>query len=237
MTTSRTTNPTTPVPDGPHTPDIAFDERTTDRLAIRRFQAQDASTLAAYRSDPKIARHQSWNSPFTLAEAQAFIAGFAGTNPDTPGAWFQFALVEAATGTHVGDVAAGVDADDPRLATIGVTLSTSAQGNGYASEAVTWLLDYLFHERKKHRVTADCDVRNDSVVALLERLQMRREAHHLQSAWPGLNRMWWHAGERFGVRGGSSALDSAVWATRMSGWACAYASAGLGSGGRAGISG
>lgn len=184
-TTSRTTNPTTPsaVQDGSHTPDIAFEERRTDRLVIRRFRAEDASTLAAYRSDPKVARYQSWDSPFTLAQAQTFVDSFGATNPDTPGAWFQFALVEAATGLHVGDVAAGVDADDPRLVTIGVTLSTSAQRNGYASEAVAWLLDYLFLERDKHRVTADCDVRNDSVVALLDRLQMRREAHHLQSAW------------------------------------------------------
>jgi aminoglycoside 6'-N-acetyltransferase len=80
-------------------------------------------------------------------------------------------------------VAAGVDTHDSRLATIGVTLATSAQGRGYASEALAWLLDYLFSERKKHRVTAHCDVRNDKVAALLERLEMRREAHHLQSAW------------------------------------------------------
>lgn len=184
-TTSRTTDPTTAsaVQDGRHSPDTAFEERRTDRLVIRRFRAEDASTLAAYRSDPKVARYQSWDSPFTLAQAQTFVDSFGATNPDTPGAWFQFALVEAATGRHVGDVAAGVDADDPRLVTIGVTLSTSAQGNGYASEAVAWLLDYLFLERDKHRVTADCDVRNDSVVALLDRLQMRREAHHLQNAW------------------------------------------------------
>ena len=184
-TTSRTADSTTPsaMQDGSHTPDIAFEERRTDRLVIRRFRAEDASTLAAYRSDPKVARYQSWDSPFTLAQAQTFVDSLGATNPDTPGAWFQFALVEAATGLHVGDVAAGVDADDPRLVTIGVTLSTSAQGNGYASEAVAWLLDYLFLERNKHRATADCDVRNDHVVALFERLQMRREAHHLQSAW------------------------------------------------------
>lgn len=181
--TSRTTDSTTPEQDGRHSPDVAYVERRTDRLVIRRFRAEDASTLAAYRSDPKVARYQSWDTPFTLAQAQAFIDSFDAADPDTPGEWFQFALVEAATGRHVGDVAARVDAHDPRLATIGVSLARSAQGSGYASEAVTWLLDYLFVERKKHRLTADCDVRNDSVVALLERLQMRREAHHLQSAW------------------------------------------------------
>lgn len=182
--TPKVTMPTTTtVQDGRHTPDIAFDERRTDRLLVRRFRAGDASSLAAYRSDPMVARYQSWDTPFTIAQAQAFIDSFDAANPDTPGEWFQFALIDAATGVHIGDVAAGVDAAAPRLATIGVTLATSAQGHGYASEALAWLLDYLFSERTKHRVTADCDVRNDGVVALLERLPMRREAHHLQSAW------------------------------------------------------
>jgi aminoglycoside 6'-N-acetyltransferase len=186
MTTpSRTTKTTMPaaVQDGRHPPDIYFDEVRTDRLLIRRFRAGDATTLAAYRSDPMVAQYQSWDTPFTTAQAKAFIEGFDTTHPDTPGEWFQFALVEAARGVHIGDVAAGVDTHDSRLATIGVTLATSVQGRGYASEALVWLLDYLFSERKKHRVTADCDVRNGKVAALLGRLEMRREAHHLQSAW------------------------------------------------------
>jgi len=165
------------------TPDIAFRERRTDRLVIRRFRAEDAATLAAYRSDPAVARYQGWDTPFPHEQARAFIESLETANPDTPGEWFQFAVVEAGTGVHIGDVAARADADDPRQATIGVTLATSAQGRGYASEAVTWLLDYLFRDRKKHRVTADCDARNSKVVALFDHLRMRCEAHHLQSGW------------------------------------------------------
>jgi len=166
-----------------HRPDIAFDERRTDRLVIRRLRAQDVLSLAAYRSDPAVARYQSWDTPFSQEQARSFTDSLSAANPDTPGEWFQFAIVDAATGVHIGDVAAGVDAQDPRLATIGVTLAQPAQGRGYAGEAVAWLLDYLFLERKKHRVTADCDVRNDKVVALFDRLRMRCEARHLQSAW------------------------------------------------------
>jgi aminoglycoside 6'-N-acetyltransferase len=164
-------------------PDEAFDEQTTDRLAIRRFRIDDAATLAAYRSDPAVARYQSWDIPFPQAQARSFIEGIQTTNPDTPGEWFQFAVVEAATGTHIGDLAARIDADDPRLATIGITMAISAQGQGYASEAATWLLDYLLLDRRKHRVTADCDTRNSNAVALLEHLRIRREGHHSQSAW------------------------------------------------------
>jgi aminoglycoside 6'-N-acetyltransferase len=166
-----------------HSPDTAFREHRSDRLMIRRFRAGDAAALAAYRSDPAVARYQSWDIPFSHAQAQSFIETLEAADPDSPGEWFQFALVEAATGVHIGDVAAGVDADDPRLATIGVTLATSAQGRGYAGEAVTWLLDYLFLERQKHRVSADCDARNSGVIALFDHLRMRREAHHLQSSW------------------------------------------------------
>lgn len=166
----------------PH-PDTAFGDHATDRLVIRRFRDEDAATLAAYRSDPAVARYQSWDIPFSLADACSFIEGLQTANPDTPGSWFQFAVIEAATGIHIGDLAARVDADDPRLATIGITMATPAQGQGYASEAAAWLLDYLLLNRRKHRVTADCDTRNSHAVALLEHLRLRREGHHLQSAW------------------------------------------------------
>ncbi len=69
------------------------------------------------------------------------------------------------------------------VAKVGVTLAKSAQGQGYAAEALAGLLDCLFFERSKHRVTAECDTQNASSIALLERLGIRREAHHLSSAW------------------------------------------------------
>jgi RimJ/RimL family protein N-acetyltransferase len=65
-----------------HTSDSAFHERATDRLVIRRFRTEDASSLAAYRSDPAIARYQSWDIPFTDAQARSFIDGIAATNPE-----------------------------------------------------------------------------------------------------------------------------------------------------------
>ena len=139
-------------------------------------------SFAAYRSDPDAARYQSWVPPITKPQAQDFIEAVGATDPDTPGKWFQFAVVEASSGAHIGDVAAFVDGADPRLAKIGFTLATTAQGKGYATEAATRLLDNLFIARHKHRVSADCDTRNTPSIAVLEGLGMRREAHHRQSA-------------------------------------------------------
>jgi aminoglycoside 6'-N-acetyltransferase len=166
-----------------HVPDVGFTELRTERLVLRRFRAEDAASLAAYRSHPDVARYQSWDAPFTVTQAAHFLAGLADSHPDTPGEWFQIAVVESGSGAHVGDVATSTDEGDPRLADVGVTLAPSAQGRGYGTEALAGLLAYLFDQRAKHRVAADCDVRNHASVAVLERLGMRREAHHVESAW------------------------------------------------------
>jgi aminoglycoside 6'-N-acetyltransferase len=164
-------------------PDTAFDRLTTRRLIVRRFTASDAPSFAAYRSDPQVARYQSWTSPYSQQQADRFIDALGAGHPDTPGAWFQFAVEEAASGHHVGDVAAHVDEGEPRLATIGVTFAQDHWGRGFALEALTALCDYLFVERRKHRIAADCDACNTASAGLLERLGMRREAHHLANTW------------------------------------------------------
>lgn len=169
-----------PGPD-PAAGDTGFTELRTSRLVLRRFRPDDAASLAGYRSDPDVARYQGWNAPFSGDQARAFVGALADGHPDTPGQWFQLAVDDGSG--HIGDVGVFVDAADPRLARIGFTLARHAQGNGYATEAVTALLDYLFGERGKHRVTAECDARNHRSAALLERVGMRREAHHLAASW------------------------------------------------------
>jgi RimJ/RimL family protein N-acetyltransferase len=163
-------------------PDAGFTSLVTERLTLRRFSAADVPAFAAYRSVPEVARYQSWETPFREVQARRFVADLAGCHPDTPGEWFQFAVTETASGRLLGDVAAGPEPDD-RLVRIGFTLAPAAQGHGFATEAVTALLDYLFHVRGKHRVAADCDARNLASVAVLERVGMRREAHHRRSVW------------------------------------------------------
>jgi CubicO group peptidase (beta-lactamase class C family) len=164
-------------------PDEGFEAITTDRLTIRRFRPEDAVTFATYRSDPEVARYQGWDPPFSEDQARRFIDGLEDAHPDTPGEWFQFAVVERESTTHVGDLAASVDAEDPTLARVGFTIAPAYQRRGYAGEALTALLGYLIVDRGKRRVVADCDARNAASAALLARVGMRREAHHLQSGW------------------------------------------------------
>jgi RimJ/RimL family protein N-acetyltransferase len=163
--------------------DDGFTQLDGARVVVRRFRLADAAGFAAYRSVPDVARYQSWDAPYPLAEAQRFVRDQQGDHPDTAGEWFQFAVELRSSGQLVGDCAMKPDADDPRQCELGFTIAPEHQGQGYATEAAGLLLDYLFGARGKHRVHASCDARNAASAAVLERLGMRREGHLRQSTW------------------------------------------------------
>lgn len=164
-------------------PDEHFTELVSARITLRRFTLADLTTFVGYRSDPDIARYQSWDAPYPLAEGERMITEMLAGHPDTPGDWFQFAMILRSSGELIGDCASGTDAGDPRQAEIGFTLRPQFQGRGYATEGARTLLGYLFGQRGKHRVTASCDPRNEASARVLERLGMRREGHLRQNTW------------------------------------------------------
>ena len=145
----------------------------TERLTLRRFRASDAPTLAAYRSDPEVARYQSWDAPFPLEKAETAVRNFAAGSPERPG-WFQYAVELTAEQVLIGDVAVRLH-DNLQQAEIGFTFAPAHQGRGYATEAVSAVLERLFGRQGLHKVTGECDARNQRSAALLERLGFSRE--------------------------------------------------------------
>ncbi len=153
----------------------------TERLVLRRFRPSDARTLAAYRSDPAIARYQSWDAPYPLERAEAAVAVMAAAQPDRPG-WFQYAIERTADGTHIGDVGVCLH-DNRRQADIGYTLAAEHHGHGYATEAVRAVVHHLLRDRGLHKVSAECDARNTPSARVLERVGFVREGLRRSHTW------------------------------------------------------
>lgn len=151
------------------------------RLVLRRFTRQDAQTFLKYRNDPVVARLQGWES-CSPAEAKAFVARQELQKIGEPGQWLQIGIALKQDGNLIGDCALKIHSD-ARQATFGITLSRPYQGQGYATEALSALVDFLFTRMRLHRVQADTDPENTPAWKLFERLGMRREAHHRQSLW------------------------------------------------------
>jgi aminoglycoside 6'-N-acetyltransferase len=152
----------------------------TGRLVVRRFKAGDADAFAAYRSDPEVARYQSWDAPVSSADAARYMADFAAAEEGVPG-WFQYAVALRGNGTLIGDVAVCLH-DNGMQAELGFTLATAHQGKGYATEAARCVLDRLFGAGL-HRVSAECDARNTASARLLERLRFRGEGCRRRHTW------------------------------------------------------
>jgi RimJ/RimL family protein N-acetyltransferase len=162
--------------------EAAFTRIESKRLWIRRFKDSDLAPFMAYRNDPKVARYQSWDS-CEEQEARDLIRETGSARVGVPGEWFGFAIESKETQDLIGDCALRVDEHEPYRAEIGFTLAREYQGRGFASEAVSRLLDYAFDTLGLHRVEAIADCRNAPSWTLLERVGMRREGHFLENVW------------------------------------------------------
>jgi aminoglycoside 6'-N-acetyltransferase len=155
----------------------------TLHLRLRRFRIEDAASFAAYRSDPEVARYQSWESPYAESRARRFINEMAAAEPGIPGEWFQVAVAQRATDELIGDLAFCVLVNDPRQAEIGFTIARAQQGQGYGTEAVIELSEYLFSQLGLHRIRANCDARNLASRNLLRKAGFRLEARLVEASW------------------------------------------------------
>jgi len=146
--------------------------RTTDRLVLRRFAADDLAPFQSYRCDPEVGRYQGW-SRMDDASAAAFIANMAAARIGVPGEWFQIAVADRPTGVLVGDIRIGFDRKRTGVAEIGFSMAPAAQGRGLGSEAVRAALTLLFDLGKVEIIEGITDARNVPSIRLLERVGMR----------------------------------------------------------------
>jgi RimJ/RimL family protein N-acetyltransferase len=153
----------------------------TDRLLIEPMSVQDAEAFAAYRSDPAVARFQSWAVPFPPDRAREVLLANPGRWP-APGEWAQLAVREG--DLLRGDVAVHPldDAVTRDTVEVGITLARSAQGRGIATEALRAVVSACF-EAGAHRVFAGSDARNAPVARLFERVGLRHEARLVDAEW------------------------------------------------------
>ncbi len=154
-----------------------FEPIKTTRLTLRAFEPADAASFAAYRNHPDVARLQTWEG-YTLEAAQTLIAQMQYLEQPTQDHWYQIAVTFK--NQLIGDLAFKLE---DRQAEIGFSFDPAFQGQGYATEAATALLEFAFITLKLHRVHATTDPRNTSSMRLLEKLGFRKEGHLLENFW------------------------------------------------------
>lgn len=138
----------------------------TKRLTLKPLSQTDAPALFEYRSDALAMRFQQFH-PESVDDAQRFIANSIG-HFNVGNEWYQFGVFHGET--LIGDI--GVHFLGPRntVCEIGYTIHPAYQGRGYAREAVSRLIDFLFRELDKSLIVAVVDPQNGPSIGLLQRL-------------------------------------------------------------------
>ncbi|MFC2139985.1 GNAT family N-acetyltransferase [Bacteroidota bacterium] len=158
---------------------MTFTKISSERLILEPLSKEDAQAMLNYRSLPEVYKYQGWQ-PENVDDAEKFILKH---NTMESGGWMQLAIRLREDGKLIGDCGMHFIDDEFKQIEIGFSLSPVFQGKGYATEAVSCLLDYIFTTLRSHRVYGSCDPDNLSSIKLMTRIGMRKEAHLKESIW------------------------------------------------------
>lgn len=152
-------------------------ELKTERLILRPITENDITAIFNYRSDSVTNVYQGW-IPKSIDDVRGFLKRIS-SEININDTWFQFAIVEAESTEIIGDL--GIHFLEDEQAEIGCTLKKERQGEGFATEALKLVIDFLFNKLNKHRIIGSIDPRNVRSIKLVERLRFRKEAHFKES--------------------------------------------------------
>jgi RimJ/RimL family protein N-acetyltransferase len=105
----------------------------TERLRLRRFNADDLHALHAIHSNPDVARYLS-GEPRSLDEVRDVLERkIAGASIAGEGEWLSVAVTLRTSSTLIGDCVLQWSSEEHRQGEIGFLFDPAFQGRGYAT--------------------------------------------------------------------------------------------------------
>lgn len=150
------------------------------RLHLKTISKEHAKEVFDYRSDAKTNQYQTW-IPKNLHDVYDFINHKVSKTIGETDSWYQLVIVNKENNKVIGDIGIHFLDEDKKQVEIGCTLTKSLHGKGFACEALSEIMQFLFTDLNKHRITASVDPANLKSIAMLERLNFRKEAHFIKS--------------------------------------------------------
>jgi len=153
----------------------------SERLRLRPYRADDLDALLALFGRADVSRYLNWEPMDREAATALLERRLKQTRIDGEGDGIVLVAAEPETDRFVGEVMLRLTSEVSRQGEVGWSISPDVQGRGYATEAAREMLRLGFGELGLHRIVAECDPRNEASIRVMEKLGMRREAHHLEA--------------------------------------------------------
>ena len=137
----------------------------TTRLTLRKMNVQDANDLFSMRSNPLMHLHTDTSVDHTINDTLAYIAKM--NEGMDQGKWYVWAIELKETGKVIGSISLWNFNEDKTEAELGLCIHPDFQNQGYMSEALNTLCDYVFANLSLIKIDAYTEIANASCRALL----------------------------------------------------------------------
>lgn len=158
---------------------------TTKRLVLQPINNTHAEEIFRYRSDSVTNRYQGW-IPKDIEDVRSFITNRTSPEINVNGTWFQ--LVVTLKEEIIGDIGLHFLGSGNDQVELGCTIDREHQGEGYATEALSAVILYLFNSLDKQRLIASIAPANITSIKLFEGLGFRRDDYFKNSNLPDESR-------------------------------------------------
>ncbi len=164
---------------------MSFEPIRTERLVLRQSQMSDAEAAYERRNLPEVAKYQDWELPNPMDRTLETLAKLEAMDGPVDGQGWSVTVVSVAEPTEIlGDLYVGLEWGG-RSAEIGFTFHPDHWGQGFATEAASAMIEYLFTDVGVSRVRATLHPDNVASARVLEACGLIYEGMTLQSFWVG----------------------------------------------------
>ena len=149
------------------------------RIELLSFDNSDLDLFIQLSMDANIMKHVYDTS--TLEEAKSAFYIKAKPWHEDSEAWLTLSINAIDSQEKLGNIGIKIIDHHNRVAEVGFMLKHSAQGKGFAAEALALIKGYAFNTLNLNKLTATCSVHNLGSYKLLEKLGFNREQTLLQN--------------------------------------------------------
>ncbi|WP_449599427.1 GNAT family N-acetyltransferase [Paenibacillus sp. Marseille-Q9583] len=148
-------------------------ELHTERLHLRKMKVSDSPCLLKIWSDPEVTKFMNIGNFTDENQAKDMIKLLDEFSLDNKA--IRFSIIEMESNEIIGSCGFNSLDFENEKAEIGYDIARAFWGSGYASEAISALLDYAFSTLKLNRIEAKVEPENVNSVKVLQKLNFMFE--------------------------------------------------------------
>ncbi|MCL2096965.1 MAG: GNAT family N-acetyltransferase [Oscillospiraceae bacterium] len=155
-------------------------EIQTERLLLRRFVLGDANEMfREWASHENVTRYLTWDKHSSVSETKTFLMQRL-NDYESPDNYF-WAIQLKDEGVLIGSISAAILNERSKFADAGYCLGERFWGNGYASEALRAVMDYMIYDVKINRIESVHSVNNPKSGRVMQKAGMIYEGRCRQN--------------------------------------------------------